>query len=231
MTRATLLAIAILAAGCGDMGLTPAIDTGGYPTGLPGTDNGDDKVTEPLAGRTYAVDLTEVTVTEPSGLNALLSQVKQGKVLFYVADQDATSFHMDVALAAADGSQSDCEPIHQLPTADWSANPAFDIQDDQFETTIGGKPATLYNLDFSAVFYADASGWSDGIWSSELDTRELEGSVVSADTDLCALVSEFGADCHACPSDGQPYCADLVLQMNGTEVKVDFDPNLDTSGC
>jgi hypothetical protein len=214
-----------------DTGLVDVEDDG------PADTNADDGAPEPdavqdnLSGRVYSLAAADMTVVEPPGLDALFGEVLTRDLLVYVANADARSLTLDIALAATDGGQDACEAVRQFPAADWTDNPSFVAGPGQLDTTFGGgHPASFRKLLLAATFAPDGSGWSDGTLDAVLDTRELSPALPELG-DLCEFVSRLGGECSNC-DDGEPYC--FVLSVEGVdarEVDVPFDPTPAASSC
>lgn len=222
-------ALALGLVGCGSIGLDVMEDE--PTTAGPAEEQAPaDQVSVGLSGRTYSSFLADMTVLEPAGLQALIPQVADEELLFHVVAEGSGLLDIVMALAAADGTQDPCEPVYDLPRADWSSNPEFVIEDGQTEINIGGKPVDLAGLDLQAHVTTDGSLWDDAVLTAVIDTRDLLGGSLSADTDVCELVENMGGECLAC-SDGEPACATLSLQLQAEQVEVDFDPGLEPSGC
>jgi hypothetical protein len=226
--RALILASLAFLGGCGAMGLVEIYEDSAA-TDLPNsTDDGDEAgggaaMSTSIAGELYAIDPADIEVIEPPGLAASFSELLDRDVLFYVAGEDETRIRIDLALAAADGSQDPCESVLELPTADWSEQPRFQVGPGQLDVSFGGHPATLRQLVLTGTFAADGSGWSGGTMSAEADARELAPAVGDG-VDVCALVEGMGGDCHAC-DDGAPQCFTLAFdQVSARRSSEAFDP-------
>ena len=215
--------------GCGSIGLD-VMEQDETSVGQAEEEAPADQVDVGLSGRTYSAFLADMTVLEPSGLQALIPQVADEELLFHVVAEGSGLLDIVMALAAEDGTQNPCEPVYDLPRADWSSNPEFVIQDGQTEINIGGKPVELEGLDLEAHVLADGSQWDQAVLTAVIDTRDLLGGSLSADTDVCELVENMGGECLEC-SDGVAACATLALQLQAVEVAVDFDPGIEPSGC
>ncbi len=203
--------------------------------GLDGLIVEDDAVLEPpvevvLEGSTYAVDLTAVTVVEPPGLATVFDELDAGPALFHVLREDGEIIELAIALGAADGRQSECEPIHILPPADFSRNPWLEIHGAALPMSLGGHPITLDYMGLTTLFATDGEEWLSGTLSAVLDVRELE-PLFKEGTDICALVEGMEGTCEPC-ADGVETCVDVALdEVVGRQVPIRFDPELDTSGC
>jgi hypothetical protein len=183
-----------------------------------------------LEGATYAVALDDVTVIEPPGLATVFEELDTGTVLFHVVREEAKIIDLAIALGDTDGRQSECEPVHALPPADFSGNPWLEIHGAALPLSMGGHPVSLDYMGLTAFFSPDGEEWQSGTLSAVLDTREL-APLFKDGTDVCALVEGMEGVCEPC-SDGAIACVDVELDnVVGHQVPIRFDPDLDTSGC
>lgn len=219
MIRA-LAALSFLA-GCGGIGLAPAVE-GPEVSGL-------EAVTDGLSGRTYAAWMSDVVAVEPMGLGLALADVEAAALLFHVVEADDTGMSMVLTLSDASGGQSDCEPVSPLPDAGWNSDSlAFTINEGTFDLPVGGQPLTLFDLEMTGEIIEDGAAMEATTLVAEIDTRDLNGGSFGDDVDVCIIVEQLGSTCHACP-DGQDACTDIVLELSPLEIELDFDASI--SGC
>ncbi len=210
---------------CGGLGLAPLglgaeLDSGFAETITP--------VQVPLSGRTYDVSLHEIEVVEPAGLGPVVQAAAEGTILFHVVDEDLDRLSVVMTMGDIRGDQVDCNPIYDLPEADWTTNPQLNIRNGRTQIEIAGQPLNLRELSIETTITPDAAAWSSLRLRTLIDTRELLGGSVSEDSDVCALVEGMDGECIACP-DGELACAVLELAFEATESDVDFD--LDADDC
>jgi hypothetical protein len=222
-------ALAFTLSGCGSIGLD-VMEQDQTSAGPADAQVPADQVSVGLSGRTYSAFLADMTVLEPAGLQALIPQVADEELLFHVVAEGSGLLDIVMALAAEDGTQNPCEPVYDLPRADWSSNPEFVIEDGETEIQIGGKPVLLGRLDLEAHVTTDGSLWDDAVLTAVIDTRDLLGGSLSTETDVCELVENMGGECLAC-ADGAMACATLSLKLQAEQVDVDFDAGLEPEGC
>lgn len=226
--RSPAVVVLLALTACGGLGLNPLT---GDETAMGEAEQAPaDAVSVPMSGRTYSTFLSDVIVLEPVGLQALIPQIADEELLFHVAAEGSDLLDLVMALAADDGGQDPCEPVYALPRADWSTNPEILIEDGDTEIAIGGQPVALEQLDLEAHVTTDAQLWDTAILTAVIDTRDLLGGSLSADTDVCELVENMGGTCQAC-ADGVDACATLQMQLQAEQVEVDFDPGLEPQGC
>ena len=183
-----------------------------------------------LEGTTYSVPLGQVTVLEPVGLATVFEELTSGPLLFHVVQDRGQSLEVAIALGDLEGRQSECEPVHWLPLADFSHDPWLEIQGAWLSLTLGGEPVILDYLDMTILFAGDGERWEAGSLSAVLDTRQLS-SLFKEGTDVCALVEGMDGSCVPC-SDGEETCAVVELEgLTARKVPISFDPTLDTTGC
>jgi hypothetical protein len=163
------------------------------------------------------------------GLGLALADVEAAALLFHVLEADDAGMSMVITLSDADGGQSACEPVSQLPDAGWSNDSlAFTINEGTFDLPVGGQPLTLFELEMTGEIVEDGTEMAATTLVAEIDTRDLNGGVFGEDVEVCIIVEQLGSTCHACP-DGQEACTDLVLELTPLEVELDFDATI--SGC
>ena len=216
-----VLAALPLLAGCGGIGLDPALDDT-LSTGI-------ESMADGLSGRTYAAWMSDVVAVEPIGLGLALADVEAAALLFHVVEADEEGMSMVITLSDAEGEQSDCEPVSSLPDAGWDNDSlAFTINEGTFELPVGGQPLTLFKLQMTGEIVEDGTAMAATTLVAEIDTRDLNGGAFGDDVDVCIIVEQLGSTCHACP-DGEEACTDLVLELTPTEIELDFDASI--SGC
>lgn len=221
---------------CGDFGLTSGVDVveadaggaGGYaPYGEDDEQVDETPVSVDLAGRTWAVDLAEVKVTEPPGMGSMLALMDSTILLFHASNEKERSLDLVVSLAAADGTQNPCEKVQSLPSAEW-LNPLFAIDEGTLNITISGNNVAFSEAILGATIDADGAGWHDGGLSARIDAREFEAALPQG-TDMCELVDAMDGECEAC-DDGADKCFDLIIEdISAVKARGDFD--LTPSGC
>jgi hypothetical protein len=215
--------------GSGDGGSSGSGDGGSSNGGGSGSGGGGAQtpVGVSIDGRTYEVELADVTVVQPAGLQPFIQDTAEG-LLFHVSGETSSALTWTVGLSKANGSQNTCEPVFELPRADWSANPEFAIRNGSMEIPVNGAPVGLDQLSLETVVAADGRSW-DGELSAMLDLRDLE-STVAEGTDLCALVAAVGAVCEPC-GDGADQCVYVQMEVEAEQVSVGFDDTEDGRGC
>ena len=222
--------------GC-SFGLNPVIDTT-----LSATDDGSQAPTDGayddetlpktdvgLEGSVYRIQPSSMTVTQPPGLDALKDKMLERDILVFVASESPSKLGLSVAIAADDGEQDPCETVRAFPDADWSENPVFEAGPGEIDASFGGQPAVLRHTHFGGVFDADGQKWRDGTLLTQLDGRELRGSL--GDVDVCDLVSAMGGGCEAC-DDGKELCFQVAIEdITANRADMDFDERNDGGRC
>lgn len=171
-----------------------------------------------LVGRTYVLDLQNARIVEPDGIGSVLTSYLTQDILVGVETVSDTKIQMVGAIGAEDASpprQEFCDPTIPFPEADFDESPFFVIGPEDTTLSVAGYSITIGELEISGTFAADASYFGGGTLSGTIDTRPLDGLV--SDTGepgaVCALATNFGAECEPCPNDGEAYCLTLVADQ------------------
>lgn len=165
--------------------------------------------------KTYALDLAHAHIAEPPGIGSVLSTYLTQQVLIGVQSLSGSDLQMIGALGiegSSPASQDYCSPSIPFPSADFSANPYFQIGPQDTEFSVAGYDIAIESLNITGSFAPDGSYIDAATLSGTIDTRPLAGLVDDSGNEgaICELAVNFGAECEACPSDGQPYCLTLV---------------------
>jgi hypothetical protein len=211
----------------GDGGSSNNSGDGGSGGGSGSGTGAEPEVGVTIDGRTYEAELADVVVIQPAGLQPFIQDTAEG-LLFHVSGETSSTLEWTVGLSTSSGNQNACEPVYELPQADWSANPEFFIRNGAMEIPVNGEPVGLDQLSLETVVAADGKSW-DGVLGAMLDLRDLE-STVAEGTDLCALVAAIGATCEPC-SDGTDMCVYVEMEIQAEQVTVSFDDSEDGRGC
>ncbi len=174
-----------------------------------------------LVDRTYALDLAGARILEPAGVGTVLTSYLTQDILVGVKTVDATSIQMIGAIGVEGSSppeQNYCDPSIPFPSADFSAQPYFQIGPQTTTLAVAGYEIEIGNLEITGTFAADASYFAGGTLSGTIDTRPLapllgEDGEDSDEGAICDLAVSFGATCTACPADGEPFCLTLVADQ------------------
>lgn len=205
-------------------GLDEPADTAGadVTSGLPPT-------AVSLKGMTYGIAADAMTITDPPGLDGFKDQILSRDMLVYVAGEDDDALELDIALAAADGTQDVCEAVRTFPPADFSQNPAFAAGPGEVHTTFGGGHAASFrDLELTGIFDEYAFNWREGTLDAMLDGRELAPALPKG-ADVCELVDGMGGECVAC-DDGDIACFHLrIEQIVAEKLEIAFDTT--PTGC
>jgi hypothetical protein len=171
-------------------------------------------------GRTYAVDLSSGNFVQPAGVGDLIGGLLENNILIGVTGATETSMSLIGALSVAGTVDQDtCQETLDIPDADFSSNPYFEIDASEgIEISAAGVTVGLDSLFISGTFAADGTYFGGGELVGELDVRKLapllEDLIQSDDPqEACNLLLGFGVTCEPCTSDTQPYC--IALEVNG----------------
>ncbi len=224
------LIFVLLLPGCGTFGLTAVGGVQPSDTGDPGSDAPPVEVA--LAGQTWSMDLATGEVVEPEGSGAFLALLDSTAVLLSVLDEPPDQLDLAVALTGSDGLQNICQPVLDLPYANFSGNPVMLIDESQLSFNINGVAITMRELELRATIQPDGLSFERGSWQAELDARDLDEALSEQlDLSTCDLLDDMGTDCHDC-GDGSESCFNLHLKdLAGQDHGAGFDPEPDTEGC
>lgn len=171
-----------------------------------------------LVGKTYVLDLQGARIVQPDGIGSVLTSYLTQDILVGVDAVTDTKIQMIGAIGAEDASpprQDFCDPTIPFPEADFDESPFFVIGPEDTTLSVAGYAITIGQLEISGTFAADGSYFGGGTLSGTIDTRPLDGLV--SDTGepgaVCALATNFGAECEPCPADGEAYCLNLVADQ------------------
>ncbi|TNE88506.1 MAG: hypothetical protein EP330_14125 [Deltaproteobacteria bacterium] len=191
--------------------------------------------TSSLVGKAYDVDLASGRFVEPPGIGSLLGKYL-GDVTFYLSPKriNATELTMIGALGNDAGTgQSVCDPTMDLPAADFTEDPYFDIDATGSTTnlTFQGVTTAIDDLRISGAFAPDGSYISGMVFAGSVDTRPLvdlveEGGNPDA---ICELASAIGVQCEDCGG-GEVFCLSVyvdnvsAVEATGVTITEQADP-------
>jgi len=189
-----------------------------------------DPVGAPLAGTTWRVPFSGMTITEPPGLGPLIpTLIDEDALLFNVIWASADSFGLQVAIGE-EGVQSPCESVQELPTVDFSENPLWEIPKTDLTLSSGSDPVTVRRAEMLGILASDGLSWTWATLRGRIDSRDFNESAEENGIDICAFLEELGGECVAC-DDGEEMCITLVIEeMTAEHYPAAFDPEGD-DGC
>lgn len=185
---------------------------------------------EALEGRTYDVDLNQVTWHAPSAGSLLVGQLETDHLLFMVQDVDLSAQTIDfvgaVGLDDNGVQQYACAAAFDYDPADFSGNPAFQVG--PADTTFGGGgfDVNVWSLETSGAFNTSGNSLNNLRIRGYLDVRELEFNGIG----VCAVAETIlGQPCVACPNDGVVGCLQLDIESATAPWvrNLTIDPNVD----
>ena len=175
---------------------------------------------ESIVGKTYALDISSGSFVEPAGVGDLIGGLLENKILIGVTSVE--NDQMSIRGAISDGSTTDqdmcTETLEEFPSADFSTSPYFEIPKEDVTLSVAGFTATIYGLEVTGTFAADATYFGGGTLQGELDARQilplLGDAGLDAETpeEVCGLLLGFGVQCVECISDSEPLCVRLVVE-------------------
>ncbi len=171
-----------------------------------------------LVGRTYVLALGDARIVEPPGIGAVLSSYLTTDILLGVTAVDGGSLEIIGALAKTDVTPSEqefCDPTIPFPAADFSEQPYFAVGPQTTTLSVAGYDIEIGDLNVTGTFAADGTYFDGGTLSGTIDTRPLAPLVDDSGDEgaICDLAIQFGAECEACPADGEPFCLTLVADQ------------------
>lgn len=173
-----------------------------------------------LVDRTWELDLSGGTITEPALLETLIGD---SLVPGLLGVSDAGPGTVDLRVAAYDDGggtvhQDYCLATSDVPGATYDEGKVHGTALEVWVTLVAGDPVPVYNLDFSGVWNDDGTEFSHGVLQGMLDARYVSDWLsMDADT-LCGLASTLGFPCEACP-DGEEYCVGIRIEdLDGAEI-------------
>ena len=183
---------------------------------------------EQLVGRTYNIDLTAATYTEPPGIGTLLGQNIDQPLLFGIDSATETRLDFIAALGEYDnfGAVTQITGLWSFPNADFSTTPYFEAFSDFLAIDYGSISIPIHNFAISGTFSADGNTIGQANFSGLGDTRELGPALSSSfgEDAICNMLIAAGSQCEVCPGDtsGNAFCAFLA----GSIEEVQIIPNL-----
>ena len=179
-----------------------------------------------LNDRTYVVELSEVTYTEPAGLGFVLAGTLTVPILVGVQ----AVYKDTIDLIGAEGVLANEGYYFQNPNLDsWDfsgaswEDPFFSIDAESVSITYDDVEIPIFDFHLEGTFSPDGSAIGGGkLWGLG-DTRNMSGFVASTDpAAICDLLALSGVNCDPCPSDDEPYC----LYLKAEEIEADQEPDL-----
>ncbi|MFT5583955.1 MAG: hypothetical protein ACI9VR_001539 [Cognaticolwellia sp.] len=174
-------------------------------------------LTQAIAGQTFAVDPDSGRVLAPKGGEAIVSAALGGVVLMGIVSE-GTQLEIDAALSnVGDTSQDTCNRTLQLPPADFSESPYFEIPASDLVLAIGSNDVVINDLAITGTFRADGTGFEGGTLSAELDLREI-GPILgelseNTPEELCEILDGLNIACAPCQVDQAAFCIDVLLDQ------------------
>lgn len=163
-----------------------------------------------VEGSVYNLDLASGRFVQPPGVGALLQEYLDVGILIKVLSVEGTSIEMYGAISEDDGSQSTCDPTIPFPTADFSANPYFQVGPQQTTISVQGYSVTIDDLFVSGSFSPDADYIAGAVLKGKIDTRPLVPllSPDGGEDEICNLATTIGVSCEDC-GNGEVFCLSL----------------------
>ena len=185
-----------------------------------------------VSGWTYAIDLSNATVSKPGiGAQALLTLVDNHLALQV---NDLTDDTIDVTIAptdAATGEQDTCIPtLNAGMPNNFQAAPTFLIGPVDVPFALAGYSIRLYDAIATATFASDGAFFAGGTIAGSIDGRDIVDALAGKDIlpydspeTVCDVIANAKLPCTPC-ADGEPYCLylevrDVVGRQTGTRIQ------------
>ena len=181
-------------------------------------------LTADLTGKTYNIDITSGRFVEPAGVGDLLGGLLEQTILFGVTEVTDSTISFRGAISLEGSTEQDtCTPsLDDFPAADLEG-PYFNLAADELALSVAGFEINIDSIAISGTFAPDGSYFGGGELEGELDARDigplLKGQIDDTSPDaVCELLIGFGVACQPCSSDGESYCATILVdQLIGAE--------------
>ena len=185
-------------------------------------DNGDTTESSPWVGKTYLLDVTPQSWSEPPNIGEEIgSYVPQ----FLLSVQGGSGDTLDVVVGTANGgTQQPCNPTTSVQGVS-SAVPQVQIgpfdfpiylRDEMRDVTVN---ATVRALTFTNILPNGDVPAEEGVLSASMDIRDIcplvHGVIAPTPDSACNAMSDIGAECGVCPHDSANYCVQIKATYLG----------------
>lgn len=168
-----------------------------------------------VEGRSYVLDLSSGTITEPENIGELLASYITTDLLLGVVDDDGSALDLRFAMAVEGASppEQDMDAGTVDLVADASGSPYFELSGESTTVSISGTTIDLSDIEVSGTFAADGSDIGGLRLSALVDTRGLAPLIGedAAPDEMCDLLAGLGVSCVACP-DGDEFCTPFTVE-------------------
>lgn len=178
------------------------------------------EIPDHLLERTWGVDLSGGTITEPAVLETLVGDsLSPGLIGISAVGPGSVDLRVAaVATGVSPPEQDYCLSTSDVPGASYTDGLVSGTADEIWIALVPGDPVPVYNLEFQAQWTAEGDTFTNGTLEGELDARYICDWLSMTADDLCGLASAFGFPCTECP-DGELYCVHMRMEnLDGLEV-------------
>lgn len=166
-----------------------------------------------LIGKTFLIDLSDASYSEPPGIGTLLGLFLDAPLLLGVESVDTDVINFLATQGEFDEINGVFEqipgfPVWDFENADFSESPFFAAQTDILNVDYNGSEIPIHDFDISGTFNSEATTIGGASFRGMGDTRNM-GPLLNLGNDpnaVCTLVGDYGVDCMACPDDGELFC-------------------------
>lgn len=206
-----------------------------FTTSAPPLDESD------LVGRTYVLDMDEVTWEAPSLMALVAGDLALEFLMLEVLEYDETSAELSFAVAIGESRganvvQTDCYPVIDFSEVDFSSNPNFVLGPQDITVPVDATTdATMEDFTFSGAFSSDGDALESIVIEALIDTEPFDAFVEDklGMTTCEASATFFGESCVAC-DEGDETCLETIVTADEAtydehaEVDESYDPETDT---
>ncbi len=194
-----------------------------------------------LEGRSFSLDLNTAEPKAGEQVAETAAAFFNRNLLASVLQANDSWLWVRIGAAdASDPSQQDfCSRTLDLPSAEFTSSPFFELASDAVNFNAYAASISLLRLEVTGTFAADGSRVGGITFNTILDARDLAELIPGQSADsLCEITSNLYMDCEACPTDGEAWCFTMAFdELAGSEVDLDLeeileaetDPRCDTT--
>ena len=192
---------------------------------LEGDTGTDEPAVALLEPTTYAVMFSDIVFESAPSVALQFDEMQSDRFLFYVEEESDDQLRMVMAMADADGEQNACQPMFDLPRADWDDSLGFSVDNADVVMPLVGKPVHFDAMGLEGQISNDGELWEWASLTAIVDVRDLQNGLVAPEIMLCDELEASDKGCQPC-SDGLPFCAQLEFSFDAFQVEIAFDPDL-----
>lgn len=162
-----------------------------------------------LAATAWSLDLSTARFIDAEGLGDIVASYLQNALLLGASSVGADSFTMTMARSDGSGDQDPCSRTTDLPTADFSDAPYFELSGSDVVVDINDVELHLGDLSLAGTFAADGQSIGGVTFTVTGDARDAGAWLGIDPAVICELAESISVPCEPC-SDGELYCGTVV---------------------